>query len=349
MTSIMSDELISLEVNDESSLPKYRQVVNSIVQNIETGRMKYGQKLPSINQLSFNYYLSRDTVEKAYRYLKKNGIIESVKGKGYYVTNSAPESKIKVLVVFNKLSAYKKVIYNAMASELGENAHIDFFIYHYDYGMFERTINEHLEGYHYYVIMPHFIEYDRPSFLKLIKKIPSKKLIVLDHLIEGIDQCHGAIYQDFKTDIYLAMEQGLELFKKYKKLILVFPDQKSASYPKAILLGFRKFCGFNNFEFEIIDEVVETTKVEKDSAYVVIEENDLVNLIKIIRTQRLKLTVDVGILSYNDTALKEVLAEGISVITTDFVQMGKLAAEMILGETSGAVKNDFKFIKRNSL
>jgi DNA-binding transcriptional regulator YhcF (GntR family) len=345
----MSNEIISLEVNEESSLPKYRQLVNSIVQNIETGRMKYGQKLPSINQLSFDYYLSRDTVEKAYRDLKKNGIIESVKGKGYYVSNSSPESKIKVLVVFNKLSAYKKVIYNAMAGELGENAYVDFFIYHYDYGMFERIINEHLEGYHYYVIMPHFIDYDRPSFLKLLKKIQSKKLIVLDHLIEGIDQCHGAIYQDFKTDLYLAMEQGLELFKKYKKLILVFPDQKNFSYPKDILLGFRKFCGFNNFEFEIIDEVTETTKVEKESAYIVIEENDLVNLIKIIRIQKLKLATDVGILSYNDTALKEVLAEGISVITTDFVKMGETAARMILGETSGVYKNDFKLIRRNSL
>lgn len=345
----MNNDLISLEVNDESSLPKYRQLVNSIVQNIETGRMKYGQKLPSINQLSFDYYLSRDTVEKAYRDLKKNGIIESVKGKGYYVSNSAPESKIKVLVVFNKLSAYKKVIYNSMAHELGEHAHIDFFIYHYDYDMFERTINEHLEGYHYYVIMPHFVEYERLSLLKLLKKIQSKKLIILDHLIEGIDQCHGAIYQDFKTDIYQAMEEGLELFKKYKKLILVFPDQKNSSYPKDILLGFRKFCGFNNFEFKVIDEVVESTKVENDSAYVVIEENDLVNLIKIIRTQKLELTTDVGILSYNDTALKEVLAEGISVITTDFVQMGQSAARMILGEKSGIHKNNFKLIRRNSL
>ena len=345
----MTDELISLEVNDESSLPKYRQIVNSIVQNIETGRIKYGQKLPSINQLSFDYYLSRDTVEKAYRDLKNNGIIESVKGKGYYVSNSSPESKIKVLVVFNKLSTYKKVIYNTMARELGENVHIDFFIYHNDYGMFERTINEHLEGYHYYVIMPHFVEYDRPTFLNLIKKIPNKKLIILDHLIDGIKECHGAIYQDFKTDIYLAMEQGIELFKKYKKLILVFPDQKNYSYPKDIVLGFRKFCGFNNFEFKIVDEVLETAKVEKDSAYVVIEENDLVNLIKIIRTQRFKLMVDVGILSYNDTPLKEVLSEGISVITTDFVQMGQSAAKMILGETSGVHKNDFKLITRNSL
>jgi len=185
--------------------------------------------------------------------------------------------------------------------------------------------------------------------LKLLKKIQSKKLIILDHLIQGVNEYHGAVYQDFKTDIYLAMEEGLELFKKYQKLILVFPNKNTSPYPQEILIGFRKFCGFNNFQFEIIDEVIETTLVEKDSAYVVIEENDLVNLIKIARSQKLKLTSDVGILSYNDTALKEVLAEGISVITTDFVKMGELAADMILNERSGAVKNDFRFISRNSL
>ena len=345
----MSNEIISLEVNDESSLPKYRQLFNSIVENIEAGRIKYGQKLPSINQLSFDYYLSRDTVEKAYRDLKKNGTIESIKGKGFYVVNSAPESKLKILVVFNKLSAYKKVIYNSLAHDLGENADIDFFIYHRDYVMFERIINEHLKGYHYYVIMPHFLDFDKQAFLKLLSKISSKKLIILDHLIEGIEAYHGAVYQDFKVDIYHAMEEGLELFKKYQKLILVFPDNKSYSYPQEIVMGFRKFCGFNNFKFEIINEVAETTVVEKDSAYVVIEENDLVNLIKIIRIEKLKLTEDVGILSYNDTALKEVLAEGISVITTDFVKMGALAADMILNERSGSVKNDFRFIERNSL
>jgi len=80
--------------------------------------------------LSFDYFLSRDTVEKAYNELRKRGIIESVKGKGYYVQNTKPESRQKILVLFNKLSSYKKVIHNAIAHTLGEKADIDLFIYH---------------------------------------------------------------------------------------------------------------------------------------------------------------------------------------------------------------------------
>ena len=339
----------SLEISDDSSLPKYKQLIESIIENIEHGRIKYGQKLPSINQLSIDYYLSRDTAEKAYKELKKAGVIGSVKGKGYYVTNSAPESQIKVLVVFNKISAYKKVIYNEFALQLKGKAQIEFFIYHYDFEMFQKIINEHLTGYHFYIIMPHFVNYNKESFFTLLKKIKSDKLIILDHLIEGFQEFHGAIYQDFKTDIYMAMEEGLDLFKKYEKLVLVFPDREFYFYPEEIMMGFKKFCGFNNFQYMIISEVTEDTLVEKGTAYVVIEENDLVNLIKSIRIQKLKLHTDVGILSYNDTALKEVLAGGISVITTNFSKMGEMAAEMVLNQKSGAIKNDFKLIKRNSL
>ncbi|MFY0626824.1 MAG: GntR family transcriptional regulator [Reichenbachiella sp.] len=338
-----------LEINEASSLPKYKQLIQSIKESIESGRIKYGQKLPSINQLSFDYYLSRDTVEKAYKELKKKGFIESVKGKGYYVTNSAPESKFNVLVIFNKISAYKKVIYNSIAHNLGDKAQIDFFIYHNDYETFERFIQERLEGYHYYVIMPHFMDYNRKSLFELLSQINQEKLIFLDTIVEDIKNYKGAVYQDFKMDIFETLGKANDLLKKYKKLVLVFPDNEIYTYPKEIELGFRKFCGFNNYEYQIIDGIIEITKIEANTAYIVIEENDLVNLIKIIRSKKMKLAEEIGILSYNDTVLKEVLAEGISVISTDFYEMGEHAANIILGKESGIIKNNFEFIQRNSL
>lgn len=80
-----------------------------------------------------------------------------------------------------------------------------------------------------------------------------------------------------------------------------------------------------------------------------IEENDLANLIKAIRKENLKLAEDVGILSYNDTPLKEVLLEGISVMTTNFEQLGKTTAQFILNNQRGEIKNDFQLILRNTL
>ena len=63
----------------------------------------------------------------------------------------------------------------------------------------------------------------------------------------------------------------------------------------------------------------------------------------------LKIGKNIGLISYDDTPIKEILAEGISVISNDFALMGKRAAEMILSKEKGRFVNESKFIKRNSL
>lgn len=342
------DEFITLEISDDSSIPKYKQIYNSIINKIETGHIKYGQKLPSINRLSFDYYLARDTVEKAYVALKNRGIIESVKGKGYYVINSAPDSRIKVLVLFNKLSNYKREIFNSMSAVLKSKVHIDFFIYHCDFELYTKYIEEHLEGYTYYVILPHFKDHDPIVFKNLMKKIQKEKIILIDNNLEGYDHYFSNIYQDFKMDLYETLVQAKDDLNRYNKLILVFPQDHDYPYPKEIILGFRRYCGFNNVNHEILNEISANHEVRENAVYIIIDERDLVNLIKIQREKGLVLKKDIGILSYNDSALKEILANGISVITTDFSNMGVQAGKSIIENSPIEEKNNFKLIMRNS-
>jgi DNA-binding LacI/PurR family transcriptional regulator len=87
--------------------------------------------------------------------------------------------------------------------------------------------------------------------------------------------------------------------------------------------------------------------LQPKDAYVVIEETDLVNLLKQVRDKALIPGSDIGIISYNDTPLKELL--GITVISTDFKVMGETAAYVILKKKKEAVKNVFSFIDRNSV
>lgn len=74
---------------------------------------------------------------------------------------------------------------------------------------------------------------------------------------------------------------------------------------------------------------------------------DLVNLVRQIREKKLTLGKDIGIISYNDTPLKELL--GITVISTHFKAMGETAAYMILKNKKEKVKNVFEYIERNSV
>jgi DNA-binding transcriptional regulator YhcF (GntR family) len=95
-------------IDEYSTIPKYLQLVNSIVKVVESGNIVEHFPLPSINELSFRLEISRDTIEKRYRHLKKIGVINSVHGKGYYVSNINFKQKLKIFLLFNKISAFKK-------------------------------------------------------------------------------------------------------------------------------------------------------------------------------------------------------------------------------------------------
>ncbi|WP_299530145.1 GntR family transcriptional regulator [Ulvibacterium sp.] len=341
-----------IKINGDSRVPKYRQIVDSIVNNISEGHLKVGQKIPSINNFSEEFYLSRHTVEKAYKILKDQKIISSTRGKGYYITRTDLVSKINILFLINKLSSYKMLIYNSFIEGLGSGAHTDLHIYHCDVGLFLNLFEKHFGGYDYYVVMPHFKTEtllhisSPPKVVNALKKIPDDKLVVLDNNKLEMPGAAIQIFQDFERDIYEALKQGLPKILNYRKLILIYPSKSVYPYPKRILHGFRKFCVENAIDFEIIEELFDDIILKKGDLFITIEEADLVNLMKRIRDMDMKLGNDIGIISYNDTPLKELL--GITVISTKFEAMGKTAAKMILKRETGRIKNPFSFIDRNS-
>lgn len=91
----------------EEANPKYLQIVDAVIDAIRTRKLQRGQRVPSINELSEEFLLSRDTVEKAYRELRRRGIITSVKGKGYFINRTDIQAQLRVMLLFNKISNYK--------------------------------------------------------------------------------------------------------------------------------------------------------------------------------------------------------------------------------------------------
>lgn len=340
----------SEKIAENSRTPKYLQVVNLILEEIENGKLKVGERIPSINETSFDFLLSRDTVEKAYNELRIRGIISSVRGKGFYISSTKMENKIKVLLLFNKLSSYKKIIYYSILEHLGANALVDLRIFHYNKNLLEDLLEIDLGNYNFYVLAPHFFDQTgRPeTCYDLIKKFPKDKLLILDRAVESHETEFPGIYQDFSKDIFEGLESGLKHLKKYTQLILVFP--KGEFYPLEIMDGFKRFCFFNDFKNLIVDGIDDHEPLNQGDCYIVLSESDLVNIIKKSREQLLKLGKDVGVISYNETPLKEILADGITTISTDFIQMGKSIARQILGlEDRIPVKNPFKLTVRKSL
>jgi DNA-binding transcriptional regulator YhcF (GntR family) len=335
-----------LHISFPPNKAKYLCVADAIVNAIREGRLTRGTQLPSINELSEAHLLSRDTAEKAYKELRRQGIIESVKGKGYFIARIDVDTPLRILLVFNKISNYKRDIYNAFVHTLGLNASVDLQIHHSNLSLFENLVNNSLGAYDYYVIMPHF--YSQPAkVLEILSRIPAHELILLDKDLPDCKEKFAAVYQDFERDIYEALEEALEALTRYERLIYVNPNL--TPYPEEIRKGFERFCRMHDFQHAIFEGMDTDTAVNPGEAFLVIEETDLAALIRICRRRNMKVGQDVGILSYNETPLKEILLEGITVVSTDHSCMGRLTAGLILEKKSRYIKNPFTLIRRKSL
>ena len=334
-----------IHIDEYSATPKYLQLTNSIKNAIVTGKIKKDDLLPSINELSYALEISRDTAEKGYKHLKSLGIVNSVPGKGYYIANTDFRQKLRIFLLFNKLSAHKKIVYDAFVSALGEDAAIDFYIYNNDFALFKNLLENKKEDYSHYVIIPHFIEGGEESY-RLINAIPKEKLVLMDKLLPGVEGKYAAVYENFEKDIYHALEQARDQLSKYHTLKIIFPDK--SYYPNEIIKGFNRFCQQYAFSHKIVNDI-STESIQEGEVFINVMEADLVTLIERIISLKLKVGEQVGVISYNETPLKKVILNGITTISTDFYQMGQMAAQLILTNSDSHLEVPFHLTLRPSL
>jgi len=332
-------------IDEQSVTPKYLQLTNSIVKGINSGKIEQNYVLPSINDISYELEISRDTAERAYRQLKKMGIIGSVPGKGYFIAKTDFNRPLKIFLLFNKLSTHKKIIYDSFAGALGENAAIDFYIYNNDFSLFKKLLENKRDDYDHYVIIPHFLEGGHNAD-QIINALPKEKLILMDKLLAKVNGAYGAVYENFEKDIYVALEQALPQLEKYDTLKIIFPSY--TYFPQEILNGFTSFCQQYAFSHMVVHRIA-NEPVTKGEVYINLMEDDLVVLIEKILCTSLQVGKDVGVISYNETPLKKIILDGITTISTDFKLMGEKAAELILNKSSEHVEIPFHLILRKSL
>ena len=81
----------------------------------------------------------------------------------------------------------------------------------------------------------------------------------------------------------------------------------------------------------------------------IVNDRDLVDLLKQAEKQDFTPGQDFGIISYNDTPLKEILAGGITTLSTDFKLMGQTMATLIKKKTIETIENPWRLNVRKSL
>ena len=329
-----------ISLNKKVGAPKYKQIITSIEDAILNGTLKKGDKLPSLNNIKTAHSLSRDTVLTAFNELKNRGIIHSIVGKGYYVLSEDISVSQKIFLLFDELNSFKEDLYNSFLANLGNHIQVDIFFHHFNPTIFNKLISDNAGDYNSYIIMPANIE----DTINSIQKLPKDKVYILDQMQKDLLE-YTAIYQNFEKDIFNGLNKGISRIQKYQKLVLLYSKDKQ---PKGLLTGFNTFCNQNNLDNEVISSL-ENRIPKKGEVYVVLEDKDLLVIIKKISKTTLILAQEIGVISYNDTLLKEIVAGGITTISTNFKLMGKNLAEMIINNNVDSIENPSNLICRNSL
>lgn len=322
-------------------MSKHEQLVLGIIEAIDSGHLNVGDQMPSINVMVEKVGFARKTIVKAYEELKDRGLIESKKTKGYFVISNKTKVFLKIALLMYSFQRFQQEFYNALRREIGDRVQIDVFFHHNNQEVFE-TVFANIQGkYGMYVVVP----IETKLIKKLLLGISPERLLIVDRFLDlGSD--YSYVTQEFEHSTYNTLVQLLPKVKKYKKVMLFF--RKDLDYPEGVLESFERFL----VDFEVKGEVLQNYSDEvlkKDYLYLTISDSDLWSLLKDCRDNNFRIGKDVGVVSFNDHVVKEIVSGGITTISTDFKKMASLTAKNLkkLSYTQAIVPT--KLIDRNSL
>ena len=145
---------------------------------------------------------------------------------------------------------------------------------------------------------------------------------------------------------FQSLSSSVDDIKKYEQFVLSFPLQSGHS--PTLKAGFEKFCNEFYIPFEVIDSL-NNVEIVKNYLYLVIDDQDLIQLLRMCKLRQWEVGREVGVISYNESPLKEVIRIGITVISCNFNIMATEMAEFIKNRKSIQKIIPIKLIKRNSL
>lgn len=75
-----------ITINEHSLVPAYLQIVNGVIDDVSSGVLKTGDRLPSVRKLAANLDIAPGTVAKAYTELEQRGLASSRGRRGTFIT-----------------------------------------------------------------------------------------------------------------------------------------------------------------------------------------------------------------------------------------------------------------------
>ena len=193
-----------------------------------------------------------------------------------------------------------------------------------------------------YVVAP--IQND--AVIPMLQSIPPNKLILVDRYLD-LGPEYSFIAQEFENSTYNKLVKLLPEIQKYERMVLFF-DTKTDYSPSGIRNAFERFVRDHGLKGSIEESYLPET-LKKNTLYFIKNDSILWKFLKDCSQGQYTLGKDLGILSYDDNVLKEIIMGGITTISTDFNEMGKMAANFVMDGNKIRTIIPTNLIRRNSL
>ncbi|GAB2555263.1 GntR family transcriptional regulator [Spirosoma areae] len=315
-------------IGDRTRSPKYLQVVNAIVSDIEKGVLSLGDRLPSLNEACAEWYLSKDSVKRAYETLYQMGFITSINRKGFFIAGQSKRHALRVLIVTGQLTDSVKQLHDAIAANLSREVILDVCSFNYQRQLLCQLLGKHLGDYHYFVLMPHLIGQD-PATLQSLRNVPGQQLILIGNQWPDALQHGHQLRYGGETALYEALLSQLTTLRKYTRLNLILPEHDC--FDADSIRAFRRFCTAHGFDFELIDELTEGD-IQPRQAYFVADSRHLIALVDYSQRTGLRLGQELGVVSFVENEYTRLLAGGVSVIAHPSAEVGRLVGQILSGQ-----------------
>lgn len=75
-------------IDREGPVPPYKQVAAILRERIASGEIPPGRRIPSMVELEEEFGIARDTIRKAVKVLRDEGLVQTVTGLGVFVVEA---------------------------------------------------------------------------------------------------------------------------------------------------------------------------------------------------------------------------------------------------------------------